>query len=73
MTNDQKEALKKVFSAYENYVVMGCEGNPVSYMRDVINAVSKLAVMFPAVSLKNDDLGIFKRIYFDYYKEKEKK
>ena len=64
MTNDQKEALKKVFSAYEGYVVMGCEGNPWMYAKDVVNAIPELAKSFPAISLENDKLGIFKNIYF---------
>ena len=65
MTNDQKEALKKVFSAYEGYVVMSCESNnELSYARDVINTIPELAKVFPAISLKNDEMGIFKRIYF---------
>ena len=64
MTNDQKEALKKVFSAYEGYVVMGCEGNPWMYARDVVNAIPELVKAFPAVSLKNDSMGVFKNIYF---------
>jgi len=64
MTKDQKEALKKVFSAYESYVVMSCEGNPWMYARDVVEAIPGLAKAFPKVSLENDDLGIFKEIYF---------
>jgi len=64
MTNDQKEALKKVFSAYESYVVMSCEGNPWMYARDVIEAIPQLAKVFPSISLEDDDVGIFKRIYF---------
>ena len=74
MTNDQKEALKKVFSLYENYVVMSYESgnNEISYMRDVINAMPELAKAFPAISLKNDDMGIFKRIYFDNKTKQDK-
>ena len=64
MTNNQKEALKKVFSAYENYMVMNCEGNEISYARDVINTIPELAKVFPLISLENDEVGIFKRIYF---------
>ena len=65
LTNDQKEALKKVFSSYENYVVMSCESNgELSYARDVVNTIPRLAKVFPAISLENDDVGIFKRIYF---------
>ena len=68
MTNDQKKALKKIFSAYENYVVMSYETNSalgeLSYARDVINTIPKLAKVFPSISLKNDEMGIFKRIYF---------
>ena len=65
MTNNQKEALKKVFSAYEGYVVMSCESNgELSYARDVVNTIPRLAKVFPAISLENDDVGIFKRIYF---------
>jgi hypothetical protein len=67
MTNDQKEALKKIFSAYESYVVMSFESgsNEMSYARDVINTIPKLAKVFPTISLENDEMGIFKRIYFD--------
>jgi len=64
MTKDQKEALKKVFSAYESYVVMSCEGNPWMYARDVVEVIPELAKAFPKVSLENDDLCIFKEIYF---------
>ena len=65
MTNDQKEALKKVFSAYECYEVMSYESNnELSYARDVVNTIPELAKVFPAISLENDDVGIFKRIYF---------
>ena len=32
MTNKQIEALKNVFSKYENYVVMSCEGNDLMYL-----------------------------------------
>jgi len=64
LTNDQKEALQKVFSTYENYVVMSDGNNSMSYAKDVINAVKELAIVFPAVSLKNDKLGLFKNIYF---------
>ena len=74
MTNDQKEALKKVFSLYENYVVMSCESgnNEISYMRDVINAMPELAKVFPTISLENDEMGIFKRIYFDKKTKQDK-
>ena len=64
MNTYQKEALKKVFSAYEGYVVMGCEGNPWMYARDVVEAIPQLAKAFPTISLENDELGIFKDIYF---------
>lgn len=64
MTDQQKEALKRVFSAYENYEVMACEGNPWMYAKDVIATIPELAKAFPAISLKKDELGIFKRIYF---------
>jgi len=63
MTNDQKEALKKVFSAYENY------DNSLSYARDVLKTVKELAIVFPAISLENDELGLFKNIYFMRKKE----
>ena len=71
MNTNQKEALKKVFSAYENYVVMGCEGNPWIYARDVIEAIPELAKAFPAISLEGDQLGIFRDIYLK--KEKSQK
>lgn len=64
MTKDQTEALKKVFSAYEGYVIMECEGNPWMYARDVINVIPELAKSFPSISLENDEMGIFKDIYF---------
>ena len=64
MTNDQKEALKKVFSAYENYIVMSDGNNSYSYAKDVVNTIPELAIAFPAISLENDDVGIFKGIYF---------
>ena len=64
MTNDQKEALKKVFSAYENYIVMSDGANNFSYARDVLNVIPELVIAFPAISLENDDTGIFKEIYF---------
>ena len=66
MTKDQIEALKKVFSAYENYVVMNIEAgnNWPSYAKDVVNTIPELAKSFPAISLDNDKLGIFKNIYF---------
>lgn len=69
MTNDQEEALKKVFSAYENYVVMSDGNNSLSYARDVVETVKELAVVFPAISLENDELGLFKNIYFMAKKE----
>jgi hypothetical protein len=66
ITKNQKEALKKVFSLYENYVVMKCESgnNWASYAKDVVNAIPELAKAFPVISLENDKLGIFKNIYF---------
>ena len=64
MTNNQTEALKKVFSAYENYVVMSDGNNSFSYAKDVLNTIPKLATVFPAISLENDELGLFKNIYF---------
>ncbi|MCK4447572.1 MAG: hypothetical protein KAW56_10885 [Candidatus Marinimicrobia bacterium] len=74
MTNEQKEVLKKVFSAYENYAVMSCESgnNEISYMRDVVNTVPELAKVFPAVSLENDEMRVFKRIYFKRRTEQDK-
>ena len=69
MTNDQKEALRKVFSAYESYEVMACEGNEISYARDVVYTIPELAKVFPAISLENDELGLFKNIYFMDKKE----
>ena len=60
MTNKQIEALKNVFSKYENYVVMSCEGNDLMYLKDLIPTVIELAKSFPDIALKNDDLGIFK-------------
>lgn len=70
MNTYQKEALRKVFSAYENYVVMSCEGNPWMYARCVIEAIPELVKAFPIISLENDEMGIFKNIYFK--KEKKK-
>jgi len=72
MTDDQKETLKKVFSTYENYVVMSDGSNSMSYARDVINAVKELAIVFPAISLENDELGLFKNIYFMSKKKEER-
>lgn len=60
MTNKQKEALKTIFSGYENYVVMSCEGNDLMYLKDLIPAVIELAKAFPDIALKNDKLGIFR-------------
>jgi len=64
MMTKQENALRKVFSAYENYVAMSDGNNSMSYAKDVINAVKELASVFPAVSLENDKLGLFKNIYF---------
>ena len=64
MYTKQKEALKKVFSAYENYVVMSDGNNSMSYARDVVNTIPELAKVFPSISLENDEFGIFKNIYF---------
>jgi len=64
MTNEQKEALEKVFSAYENYIVMSDGNNSISYAKDVTKTIPELAKVFPAISLKNDKLGLFKNIYF---------
>jgi len=72
MTNDQNQALEKVFSAYENYVVMGDGNNNMSHAKDVMNTVRELAIVFPAISLKNDKLGLFKNIYFMSKKEQGK-
>ena len=63
-TKDQIEALKKVFSAYENYIVMSDGNNSISYARDVLNTIPELAKVFPAISLEDDKLGLFKNIYF---------
>jgi len=64
MSKDQNKALEKVFSTYENYVVMSDGNMSISYAKDVVNAVKELAIVFPAISLKNDKLGLFKNIYF---------
>ena len=64
MMTKQKNALKKVFSAYVNFVVMSNGNNSLSYVRDVINTVKELASVFPTISLENDKLGLFKNIYF---------
>ena len=64
-TKDQTEALKKVFSAYENYIVMSDGNNSFSYAKDALNTIPELSTVFPAISLENDKLGIFKNIYFN--------
>ena len=66
MTKDQIEALKKVFSAYENYVVMSDGNNSFSYAKDVLDTIPKLGIAFPAISLLEtiDKFSIFKNIYF---------
>ena len=64
MMTNQKEALKKVFSAYENYVVMSDGKNSMSYAKDVLDTIPELATVFPAISLEDDKLGLFKNIYF---------
>ena len=72
MTNQQKEALKKIFSLYENYEVMSCEAgsNWTSYAKDIVDAIPELILAFPAIVLELDDaVGVFKSIM----KKEEKK
>jgi len=65
-TKNQTEALKKVFSAYEKYIINSDGSNSFSYAKDVLDTIPELAVVFPAISLleTNDKFGIFKNIYF---------
>ena len=64
MTNDQKEALKKVFSAYENYIINTDSDKHNSYLSKLLDTIPELSIVFPAISLENDELGLFKNIYF---------
>ena len=64
-TSQQKEALKKIFSLYENYEVMSYESgsNWTSYARDIVDVLPELILAFPDVVLELDDsVGIFKSI-----------
>ena len=63
-TKDQTEALKKVFSAYENYIVNADSDKYDSYLSKLLDTIPKLATVFPAISLEDDRLGLFKNIYF---------
>ena len=63
MKKIQKEALKKVFAAYESWVVMSNGYNSMSYAKDVLNTIPKLAKAFPKISLENDELGLYKNMY----------
>ena len=65
ITNQQREALKKIFSLYENYEVMSCEAgsNWTSYARDIVDALPELILAFPKIVLELDDsVGVFKSI-----------
>lgn len=68
----QKEILKKIFKLYENYVVMGCEGNPQMYARPIIEAMPELIRAFPNIALLeiDDSFGVFKKIIVEKYKNK---
>ena len=72
MFANQKEILKKIFSLYENYVVMGCEGNPQMYTRPIIKAIPELIKAFPSIALleMDDSFGILKKIVKEKYKNK---
>ena len=63
MKKNQKKALKNVFSKYESYVIMSSGDNSIFYVKDVLDAIPKLAKAFPKISLKNDELGVFKNMY----------
>ena len=63
MKKIQKEALKKVFSKYESYVIMSSGDNSIFYVKDVLDTIPKLAKAFPKISLENDELGLYKNMY----------
>ena len=63
MKKIQKEALKKVFAAYESYVIMSSGDNSIFYVKDVLDTIPKLAKAFPKISLENDELGLYKNMY----------
>jgi hypothetical protein len=63
MKKIQKEALKKVFAAYESWVVMSSGDNSIFYAKDVLDTIPKLAKAFPKISLENDELGLYKNMY----------
>ena len=63
MKKIQKEALKKVFSKYESYVIMSSGDNSIFYVKDVLDTIPELAKVFPDIALKNDELGVYKNMY----------
>jgi hypothetical protein len=62
MKKIQKEALQKIFAAYENYIVMSNGYNSISYAKDVLNTIPELAKVFSRISLENDELGLYKNL-----------
>jgi len=68
---NQKEVLKKIFSLYENYVVMGCEGNPQMYARPIIEAIPELIKAFPNIALleMDESFSVLKKIVMEKYKK----
>jgi len=68
----QKEILKNIFKLYENYVIMGCEGNPQMYERPIIEAIPELIRAFPHIVLfeMDDPFGVLKKIVMEKYKNK---
>jgi len=72
MTKDQKEALKKVFSLYKEFIY---EQNREDYIAqsivfarwDVTNAIPELIQAFPSIALleMKDETGILKNIVME--------
>ena len=63
MKKIQKKALKKIFATYESYVVMHDGYNDIFYAKDILDIIPELAKAFPKISLKNDELGLYKNMY----------
>lgn len=75
MFTNQREAIKKIFLAYENYVVMSGEAgnNWSSYAKDVVNTIPELIRVYPDIALleTKDEFGILKKIVMEKYKKDE--